>query len=93
MKITGEYDVLSKGGGCAGLALDAKSCTLFASCREKSNMVILSAIDGHIITDLPIDSGPDCATFNPPTNEAFSSKGHGTLTVVQEASPTSFSVQ
>jgi len=36
-----------------------------------------------------------CATsvFNPATNEAFSSQGDGTLTVVQEISPTSFSVE
>jgi hypothetical protein len=56
-------------------------------------MIILSATDGHIITDLPIGSGSDGATFNPATMEAFSSQGDGTLTVVKEDSPTSFSVE
>jgi hypothetical protein len=93
MKMVGKYDVSSKGGGCAGLAIDAKNNILFASCRDNKNMVVLSATDGHILTDLPIGSGSDGATFNPATMEAFSSQGDGTLTVVQENSPTSFSVE
>lgn len=93
MKMVGKYDVSSKGGGCAGLALDAKNGILFAACRDKKNMIILSAADGHIITDLPIGNGCDGATFNPATMEAFSSQGDGTLTVVKEDSPTSFSVE
>ncbi len=93
MKMTGKYDLSSKGGGCAGLALDAKNNILFAACREKNNMIILSATDGHIITDLPIGVGCDGATFNPATMEVFTSQGDGTLTVVKEDSPTSFSVE
>jgi DNA-binding beta-propeller fold protein YncE len=93
MKMVGKYDVSSKGAGCAGLALDAKNNILFAACRENKNMVILSATDGHIITDLPIGNGCDGATFNPATMETFSSQGDGTLTVIKEDSPTSFSVE
>jgi DNA-binding beta-propeller fold protein YncE len=93
MKMVGKYDVSSKGGGCAGLALDAKNNILFAACRDKKNMIILSATDGHIITDLPIGNGSDGAAFNPATMEAFSSQGDGTLTVIKEDSPTSFSVE
>jgi len=93
MKMVNRYDVSSKGGGCAGLALDAKNGVLFAACREKSNMIILSAADGHILTDLPIGVGCDGAAFNPETGEVFTSQGDGTLTVVKENSPTSFSVE
>jgi DNA-binding beta-propeller fold protein YncE len=93
MKMVGRYDVSSKGGGCAGLALDAKNEILFAACRDKHNMIILSAADGRIITDLPIGDGCDGATFNPETMEAFSSQGDGTLTVIKEDSPTSFRVE
>jgi DNA-binding beta-propeller fold protein YncE len=93
MKMVGKYDLSSKGGGCAGLALDAKNGILFAACREKNNMIILSAADGHIITDLPIGVGCDGATFNPDTMEVFTSQGDGTLTVVKESSPTSFAVE
>ncbi len=93
MKMVGKYDLSSKGAGCAGLALDAKNNILFAACREKQNMVILSATDGHIITDLPIGVGCDGATFNAATMEVFSSQGDGTTTVIKEDSPTSFSVE
>ena len=93
MKMVGRYDVSSRGAGCAGLALDAKNEILFAACREKNNMIILSATDGHIITDLPTGVGSDGTTFDPETMEAFSSQGDGTLTVVKEDSPTSFRVE
>ena len=93
MKMTGKYDLSSHGGGCAGLALDAKNNILFAACRDKSNMIILSATDGHILTDLPTGVGCDGATFNPETMEVFSSQGDGTLTVIKEESPTSFTVE
>jgi len=93
MKMIGKYDVSSKGGGCAGLALDAKNSILFASCRDKNNMIILSATDGHILADLPIGNGSDGATFNPATQEAFSSQGDGSLTVIKETSPTTFAVE
>jgi hypothetical protein len=93
MKMVGKYDLSSKSGGCAGLALDAKNNILFAACRDRNDMVILSATDGHIIADLPIGQGCDGATFNPKTMEAFSSQGDGTLTVIKENSPTSFEVE
>lgn len=93
MKMMGRYDISSKGDGCAGLAIDAKNEILFATCRRDSNMVILSATDGRIITTLPTGVGSDGATFNPATMEAFSSQGDGTLTVVKESSPTSFAVE
>ncbi|MGB8260838.1 MAG: YncE family protein [Terracidiphilus sp.] len=93
MKMTGKYDLSSKGGGCAGLAMDKVNGILFAACRDKKNMIVLSAADGHILTDLPIGNGSDGAAFNPATMEAFSSQGDGTLTVIKETSPTSFVVE
>jgi len=93
MKMVGRFDLSSKGSGCAGLALDAKNGILFAACREKNNMVILSAADGHILTDLPTGVGCDGAAFNPETMEVFSSQGDGTLTVIKENSPTDFAVE
>ena len=51
MKMAGKYDVSSKGGGCAGLALDAKNNILFAACRDNKNMIICRQPTG---TSLPI---------------------------------------
>ena len=93
MKMTGKYDISSKGGGCAGLAMDVKNSVLFATCRDKKNMIIVSAKDGKILDALPTGNGSDGATFNPDTMEAFSTQGDGTLTIVKENSPTSFIVE
>lgn len=91
MMVLNHYDLMGKGGQCAGLALDAKNEILFSACRNPQNMVILSAKDGKILDTLPIGQGTDGAAFNPKTMEAFASAGDGTLTVIKEDSPTSFS--
>jgi hypothetical protein len=93
MALTTTYDLAGKGGGCSGLAIDAKNNILFAACRKPQNMVILNATTGAVITALPIGNGTDGAAFNPATLEAFSSNGDGTLTIVKENSPTSFVVE
>lgn len=93
LKVTAQYDLAGKGGGCAGLAFDVKNHILFAACRDPQNMVILDADTGKIITSLPIGRGVDGAVFNPDTMEAFSSQGDGTLTIIKENSPTSFVVE
>ena len=101
MKATAHYP-FGDIGGCNGLALDAKNRVLFAACAISGNppaqppkptMVILSAVDGKILTTLPLAGGSDGAAFNPATMEAFSTHGNGTLTVVKETSPTTFEVE
>jgi YVTN family beta-propeller protein len=93
LKLTGNYDISSVSGGCAGLAIDRAHGILFAACRDKNNMVILRSTDGHILTTLPIGVGCDGALFNPATQEAYSTQGDGTLTIIKESSPTEFSVE
>lgn len=93
MKVLTRYDISAHGGGCAGLAIDAVHGVLFATCREKNNMIIVSSKDGKVLADLPIGEGSDGAAFNPKTEEAFSTQGDGTFTVVKESSPTSFAVE
>lgn len=101
MKAVAHYPFGDK-GRCNGLALDAKNKVLFAACAVSGNppanppqpmMVILSAVDGKILTSLPLAGGSDGAVFNPKTMEAFSTGGNGTLTVIKEKSPTSFEVE
>jgi DNA-binding beta-propeller fold protein YncE len=99
MKAVAHYP-LGDVGGCNGLALDVKNAVLFAACARSGNppeqkpmMSIISAKDGHPLAMLPLAGGSDGAVFNPSTNEAFSTQGNGTLTVVKEQSPTSFVVE
>ena len=97
LKVTGHFDLGEKGAGPAGLAIDTKNHILFAMCRGGNGgtptCVILSAVDGKIITTLPLAGGSDGATFNPRTMEAFSSHGNGTLSVIKEISPTEFALE
>jgi DNA-binding beta-propeller fold protein YncE len=93
LTVKAHYDLEGKADGCAGLALDAKNGILFAACRNPTTMVILSAKDGKILATLPLAGSSDGATFNPKTLEAFSSHGNGTLSVIKENSPTSFTVE
>lgn len=94
LKVTGHFDLGEKGNGPAGLAIDTKNHILFAMCRGGNGgtptCVILSAVDGKIITTLPLDGSSDGAAFNPRTREAFSSHGNGTLSVIKENSPVDF---
>jgi hypothetical protein len=96
LKVTGHFDLGEKGQGPAGLAIDTKNHVLFAMCRGGSGgtptCVILSSVDGRIITTLPLAGSSDGAVFNARTGEAFSSHGNGTLTVIREISPTEFVV-
>lgn len=93
LKVTNHYDVTGKGGTCAGLSMDVKNRILFASCRNPANMVILNADTGKIITTLPIGMNSDGGIFNPKTMEAFSSNVDGTLNIIKENSPTSFTME
>src|SRR5205085_545654 len=77
LKVTGHFDLGEKGKGPAGLAIDTKNHILFAMCRGESGgtpmCVILSTVDGKVITMLPLAGRSDGAVFNPRTGEAFSS--------------------
>ena len=101
MKATAHFPFGDK-GRCNGLALDAKNKVLFAACGSSGNppaqpaqpmAVILSAVDGKILANLPLPGGSDGAAFNPSTMEAYITMGNGMLTVVKENSPASFEVE
>jgi DNA-binding beta-propeller fold protein YncE len=53
-------------------------------------MAISDAVAGKLIAALTIGGGVDGVAFDPATELAFSSNGEGTVTVVQEDSPTRF---
>ena len=93
MKVTTHYSLGGKGGGPGGLGLDIKNHILFAMCHTPATCVILSATDGKILDTIPIHQGTDGGGFNPNTMEAFSSQADGTLSIIKENSPTSFTAE
>jgi YVTN family beta-propeller protein len=75
----------------SGLAMDVQHHRLFSVCRNKM-MMIIDSDSGKVIASLPIGTGVDGCAFDPGTQNAFSSNGEGTFTVVHENSPGSFAV-
>jgi hypothetical protein len=92
LTVSGQWSLQGKGGTCAGLAIDTKNQILFAACRNPQTMVILST-DGKILAVLPIGKGCDGAAFDERTREVFTAQRDGTLSVIREDSPTSFTLE
>ena len=72
-----------------GLAIDRPHMRLFASCANKT-MVVMNALNGAVIKALPIGEGTDFAEFDANRGLAFSSNRDGTLSIVAERSPSAF---
>jgi DNA-binding beta-propeller fold protein YncE len=75
----------------SGLTIDAAHGRLFVGCHN-SMMAVVDARSGRMIATPAIGRGVDANRFDPATGFAFSSNGDGTLTVVHEDSPDSFSI-
>jgi YVTN family beta-propeller protein len=74
-----------------GLGIDREHRRLFVGCRSKV-MAVVDGDSGRVITTLPIDGGVDGIAFDPATALAFSSNGEGTLTIVHEDAPDTFTL-
>lgn len=75
----------------SGLAIDRAHHRLFSGCHNKV-MAISDAQAGKVITTVPIGEGVDANRFDPGTQLAFASTGDGTVTVVHEDGPDTYSV-
>jgi DNA-binding beta-propeller fold protein YncE len=82
---------ISPGEEPSGLALDNENHRLFSVCSNKL-MVVADAINGKIITTLPIGEGCDGVAFDPVTKRIFASNGEGNITVVQQDGPDKYTV-
>jgi YVTN family beta-propeller protein len=90
LKVTARW-ALPGCDGPSGLALDAAHQRSFSVCSNAA-MTILDTHDGRAVATLPIGHGVDGAEFDPSLQDAFSSNGEGTLTVVHESDPEHFAV-
>jgi len=90
MKVTRQWS-LAPCQAPTGLAIDRAHHRLFSGCRNQV-MAISDATAGKLITTVPIGQGVDACRFDPGTQQAFASNGDGTLTVVHEAAPDTFTV-
>jgi YVTN family beta-propeller protein len=74
-----------------GLAIDVAHHRLFSGCRS-GVMAISDATAGRLVATVPIGRGVDACRFDPGTQLAFASNGDGTITVIREDAPDSFTV-
>jgi YVTN family beta-propeller protein len=90
MKVEKSWSI-APGEEPSGLALDNETKRLFSVCSNKL-MIVVDAIDGHIVATLPIGDGCDGVKFDPGLKRAYSSNGDGTMTVVGEINKDTFKV-
>jgi DNA-binding beta-propeller fold protein YncE len=75
----------------SGLSMDKKKRRLFAGCENKM-LAVVDADTGTILATPPIGQGVDATAYDPEAGFVFSSNGEGTLTVIRQGSPDSYTV-
>ncbi|MFA6102007.1 MAG: YncE family protein [Victivallaceae bacterium] len=83
---------LDPGKTPTGLAMDIEHQRLFSGCRGSKTVEVMDANNGRVLASLPIGAGVDAVAFDPESQNAFSSNGDGTLTVIHEDAPDKFQV-
>ena len=90
MKIEKTYPVPGC-GRAQGLTMDTQTRRLFMACDTE--MVVMNADNGNIVTRIKVPSRSDMNCFDPVTKLAFNpNRADSTVTVVHEDSPDKFSV-
>lgn len=82
--------------GCTaptGLAIDRAHKRLFASCNESKTMTVVDYTTGKTVATPPICTGADAAAFDNELQLVFASCGDGTITVIHEDSPDTYTVR
>jgi YVTN family beta-propeller protein len=87
------------------MAIDNRNGRLFIGCRPDARrlmfppgprpdriMTVLDTNDGRVITSVPIGGNPDQAAFDPDAGLVFSANGEGSVTVIRQESPETYSV-
>jgi DNA-binding beta-propeller fold protein YncE len=90
LKVVGRWS-LAPGESPTGLALDTAHGRLFSGCGNQK-LVVSDVKSGKVITTLPIGDRVDGVAFDSELALVFSSNGEGTLTVVHQDSPGTFTV-
>lgn len=77
----------------SGLAIDVAHHRLFSVC-DNEKMAVTDSVTGHLVTTVPIGSGPDAVVFDAGDATVYSSNGEsGTITAVHEDDSDHFSVK
>jgi DNA-binding beta-propeller fold protein YncE len=75
----------------SSMAMDRANRRLFLGCRSKV-MAVVDADSGKVIMTLPIGDHVDATAYDQETKMIFNSNGEGTITVIHQDSPDTYSV-
>jgi DNA-binding beta-propeller fold protein YncE len=75
----------------SSMAIDRATRRLFIGCRSKV-MAVMNADTGKVITTLPIGDHVDATAYDPTTHLIFNSNGEGTVTVIHQDNPDTYSL-
>lgn len=82
---------LKPGEGGTGLAVDREHHRIFSACGN-NKLVVLDSDTGKVVATPTIGSDPDGAAFDAATGTIFTSNVDGTLTVIHEDTPDTYTV-
>ncbi|MEI7981859.1 MAG: YncE family protein [Bacteroidota bacterium] len=92
LKVEAEWS-LAPGKEPTGLAFDVKNQRLFSACSESQEVVVMDAVTGKIVANLPIGAGCDGIIFIPAIRHILTSNGRdGTITVIAQKSADNYQV-
>ena len=90
MKVTRRWPV-APCAASTGLSIDVPHNRLFSVCRSQ-HLAVSDIAAGKLVTTVPIGAAVDASAFDPATQLVFASNGDGTLSVVHEDTPDTYTV-
>jgi len=75
----------------SSMAMDRPNRRIFIGCRSKV-MAVVDADSGKVITTVAIGDHVDASAFDPESKLIFNSNGEGTISIIHEDSPDTYSV-
>ena len=78
--------------GPTSLEIDLKNNRLFSACRISKTLVVVDALNGKIISTLPIGGGCDGVTYIAEEGLIITANGEGTATIIKQESANKYSV-
>jgi hypothetical protein len=88
-KVVARWPV-APGGSPVGMSIDTAKKRLFIGCRNPQKLIVMSTVDGKVVSDLPIGAGVDATKVD--EGQAFASCRDGSLSVAGEPSPGKFTI-
>jgi DNA-binding beta-propeller fold protein YncE len=76
---------VAPGGKPVGMSMDTNKRRLFIGCRGPQKLIVMSTIDGKVLSNLPIGESVDATRID--GDQVFASTAGGALSVARETSP------